>query len=280
MMGGYRPIGPGSGGVSAANRTALTAATTFYVSTTGSDSNPGTQSQPWATLQHAYDFLSTAIDFSGFTASVQLADGTYAGFMLNSSMVGTGFVNFVTGDISILGNAGDPSKVTLSSFVQLNKSDFTQSVTLNNLTINVSGQGTPAIDIESAGQIMAFSCVFSGIDSTQFYVRAFGPSGTFLYSALTLGGGNCQGFLSINDQCFAGTFGGAITITGTPAWGTAFVDAEMGSVIEAGGMTFTGSATGVRYKIVGNSVINTNGGGANFFPGNSAGSTSSGGQYI
>ena len=28
---------------------------TFYVSTTGNDSNPGTQSAPWRTVQHASD---------------------------------------------------------------------------------------------------------------------------------------------------------------------------------------------------------------------------------
>ena len=47
-------------------------------------------------------------------------------------------------------------------------------------------------------------------------------------------------------------------------------------------MTFVGSATGARYSVDTGSVIFTGGGGANYFPGNAAGSggtTSGGGFY-
>jgi hypothetical protein len=44
-------------------------------------------------------------------------------------------------------------------------------------------------------------------------------------------------------------------------------------------VTYSGAATGSRYGAALNGVIQTNGGGATYFPGNSAGSTSVGGQY-
>jgi hypothetical protein len=44
-------------------------------------------------------------------------------------------------------------------------------------------------------------------------------------------------------------------------------------------VAFAGSATGVRYSGDTNAVIKTAGGGANFFPGSSAGSVSTGAQY-
>jgi hypothetical protein len=44
---------------------------TFYVATTGSDSNPGTQSQPWRTIQHAANMVH-----GGDTVIVE--DGAYA----------------------------------------------------------------------------------------------------------------------------------------------------------------------------------------------------------
>jgi hypothetical protein len=44
-------------------------------------------------------------------------------------------------------------------------------------------------------------------------------------------------------------------------------------------MTFTGSATGPRYRADSLGLIQTNGAGATYLPGNSAGSTSAGGQY-
>lgn len=71
-----------------------------------------------------------------------------------------------------------------------------------------------------------------------------------------------------------------ITLTGTPAFSNAFALASPLGYIQAGSVTFTGAATGARYNASGNGVINTGGGGANYFPGNSAGSVATGGQYF
>ena len=73
--------------------------------------------------------------------------------------------------------------------------------------------------------------------------------------------------------------GWTVSLTGTPAF-FRFANAQTLGVIEATLATFSGSATGVRYNVVNNAVISTNGGGANFFPGNSAGSSGTGGQYV
>jgi hypothetical protein len=74
--------------------------------------------------------------------------------------------------------------------------------------------------------------------------------------------------------------GKTITLTGTPAFSLAFASSETTSVADAAGMTFSGAATGVRYNVTMNAVLKTGGGGANFLPGNSAGSTATGGQYV
>lgn len=70
-----------------------------------------------------------------------------------------------------------------------------------------------------------------------------------------------------------------ITITGTPAF-SAYAGAYFGGILLANGCTFSGSATGSRYSVSSNAVIFTNGAGANYFPGDSAGSVATGGQYI
>jgi hypothetical protein len=55
----------------------------------------------------------------------------------------------------------------------------------------------------------------------------------------------------------------------------------MSKSLEAGFTTFSGGTiSGARYISQRNSVIDTNGGGANFFPGSTAGSTALGGVYI
>lgn len=65
--------------------------------------------------------------------------------------------------------------------------------------------------------------------------------------------------------------GRTATLSGTPAFSSAFAYASGASAIRAQGMPFSGSATGVRYLSQLASAIRTLGGGSNYFPGNSAG---------
>jgi YD repeat-containing protein len=76
--------------------------------------------------------------------------------------------------------------------------------------------------------------------------------------------------------------GQSVTLTGTLAFSSAFASAELLGCIKAGGSggSFSGGTiTGVRYSAVTNGAIDTGGGGASFFPGGTAGSTATGGQY-
>jgi hypothetical protein len=84
------------------------------------------------------------------------------------------------------------------------------------------------------------------------------------------------------DTCAQIRFGvNAVTLTGTPAL-TIFVRASglSNAFIVTGVTTFSGAATGQRYNGALNSVINTGGGGANYFPGNAAGAVATGAQYV
>jgi hypothetical protein len=61
-----------------ANPSPPDAAGTLYVSTTGSDANPGTSALPWRTLQNAADTVAPG-------STVYLRSGTYAGFRMTRS---------------------------------------------------------------------------------------------------------------------------------------------------------------------------------------------------
>ena len=79
--------GPSSGG----GRIPLTTATTYYVSTTGSDSNDGlTLGTAWATLQHTIDYISSKLDIAGFAITISINTGTYAGLGFKSCVGGGG----------------------------------------------------------------------------------------------------------------------------------------------------------------------------------------------
>ena len=70
-----------------------------------------------------------------------------------------------------------------------------------------------------------------------------------------------------------------ITLTGTPAIST-FAAADTLGVMVVNGNTFSGAATGTRYSVTSNAVINTVGAGATYFPGDVSGATGTGGQYV
>ena len=88
-------------------------------------------------------------------------------------------------------------------------------------------------------------------------------------------------------SCLAAAQGGnvqffAITVTlvGTPAFSWITVSATSMGQVYVAGVTFSGAATGGRYSAHSGGIINTSGGGANFIPGNAAGSATVPGWYL
>jgi hypothetical protein len=71
-----------------------------------------------------------------------------------------------------------------------------------------------------------------------------------------------------------------VTLTGTPNFSQAFAVATETSTARVYNITFSGSATGKRYDVTMNGVLNVSGNGATYLPGNSAGTTATGGQYL
>jgi hypothetical protein len=73
-----------------------------------------------------------------------------------------------------------------------------------------------------------------------------------------------------------------VTILNNPNFVNAFAVASECGVIQAWSCTFTGTSTGKRYAVNATSTVHTNGGGANYLPGNAAGWTdlASFGAYV
>jgi uncharacterized phiE125 gp8 family phage protein len=71
-----------------------------------------------------------------------------------------------------------------------------------------------------------------------------------------------------------------VTLTGTPAFTSAFARATRSGTTKSAAITYSGAATGPRYFAEANGVVYTAGGGASYFPGDSAGSVTTGGQYV
>lgn len=268
-----RETGKVSFPVSGGPRETLTANRTYYVRTDGSNSNSGlanTSGGAFATLQKAYDTI-VRLDLGGFTATIQIADGTYtSGLDVAVSPLG--------GIVTIAGNTGTPGNVLIST-TSARALAFRApiNVTISGLKLQTATSGD-ALYLEGAatnvtmGAGMQFgSCAACQIDVNRNALLI--PSANY-----TVNGSAGQ---HIRVQQGGAISGSSVTVTlaGTPAFSSFFASAEATGILTLFGWTFSGSATGQRYTANLNGVINTFGGGANFLPGSVSGTTSTGGQY-
>lgn len=273
----YLGIGSGvtSNGVnlSAVNtRISLTANLILFVSTTGSDSTgTGTSGNPYATAAHAYAIAQQNYDFMGqFTLTINHADGTYStAFSATNPLVGQ------ISSVTLNGNSVTPSNVLYSTSANCIFAGGGATIIFQNMKVTSSGGS--CIASSGASIITTGVGVIFGSASTAHIVASNGGQ-IAIGSNYTIAGNAISHY-----QCLgAGSnmFGGSVTVTlsATPAF-TQFALASGLGEIGITGVTYSGSATGARYSALLNAVIATNGGGANYFPGNSVGSTGSGGQY-
>jgi len=255
-------------------REKLAANRTYNVRANGSDANDGlanTSGGAFLTIQKAVTTVY-GLDLNGFNVTIQVADGTYtAGAAFSGAFVGKG-------NVTIIGNTTTPANVA----VNVTSANAFQAV--NNAIVTVKGF---KVTTTTAGSV--FYASYGGIiffDKMDFGASAgahitasdFGEVAATLSSSYTISGGapiHAHAYFSAVITLAYNT----ITVSGTPAFSSYFAGTAFG-YISFEGTTFSGSATGTRYLAHKNGVIDTNGGGASFLPGNASGSTATGGQYI
>lgn len=255
--------------------------TTFYVRTDGSDTNNGlanTAGGAWLTLQHAWNVISV-LDLAGFIATVQIGDGTYAG-----PLVAWGKVTGQKSAASIVfqGNSGTPTNVVINATSPSSGGtidvEYGAMVTLKNFRIGATTSGN-AIQANFGGRIEFSGLDFSASPGDQINIAQ--QSSTSATGNYTISGGAARHWNATFPGALIFTAGRTVTISGTPAYSSAFAVASQLADIACSSMTFSGTgATGTRYSASLNGIINTNGGGATYLPGNGAGSTATGGQYV
>jgi hypothetical protein len=250
-------------------RAKLSSATTLYVRTDGSDTNSGlvnSASGAFLTLQKAYNVIAESYDLGGNTATIQVADGTYANG-INFTQPWSG-----GGSITVQGNLVTPANCLISSSSPI----FNITCVLPGIVTLQGIKGTTSggqfINHNGSGQIQYKTMDFGTCSGPHIVIQAPGAYVQAIGS-YTISAGAPAHWRTF----FAGvieainTF--TITLTGTPAFSAAFVDCtNQGAVyVGAAQVTISGAATGKRYSGVVLSNISTNGGGANYFPGNVAG---------
>ena len=255
----------------------LTANLPLYVSTTGSDSNNGlTIGAPFLTLQHAWNVLVSQYNLNGYTATIQLADGTYAGGLIASSMP---LAVPGTSSVIIQGNAGTPANVLLS-VSSANAIETTGPVGIVVQNMKLQSTGASNLLFASNGANISFTnLVFGAVTGSDSHIVATNGGSITATGNYAISAGAYAHWSALNGGNILLASGITVTITGTPAFSNAFAIASNVGNISAVSTTFSGSATGQRYTAVLNGVIYTNNAGSTYLPGNSGGATANGGIY-
>jgi len=247
------------------SRELLTANRTYYVRTDGSNSNDGlanTAGGAFLTLQKAVDTVA-ALDRGTFTVTISIGAGTFAGATLK----------WGPGSASILITGAGMASTTLNS---LTDTQGPADYTISALKFEVTTVWLIGLWCK-AGSLIKFHTVDFG-SCPNYHVYAEYGAEVRQTSNITISAGATYHIYLIGSGTNFIAAGLTMTITGTPAF-SVFINLENGCHARYNANTFSGSATGVRYSVSGNSVLFTGGGGATYIPGNSSGSTASGGQY-
>ncbi len=260
----------------------LPSLTTFFVNaTTGSDGNDGLSAgSAFATIQGAVNAIAARY-IAPAGVLINVANGSYAGFNIAASLIASW---------TITGNTGSPASVLVSAATNSVNRGRALSIT-RGVIATVQG-----IAMSSTQENWANSGGTLTLSNINMQANVSFYSGGTYYGGYTLLIGNINftgngfgfaiaslgGVLSFGFSDGVGSNALTLTCSGTPVLSSGNVLASAGGTIVAypSAATMVGAVTGTRYIANTNGVINTNGGGVNYFPGSTAGSLSTGGQYI
>lgn len=278
----------------------LTKSLTVYVATTGSDTlDDGrglTPDKPFASIQAAVNYVSTTYNLYKYNATISVAPGNYGRDHILLPSYTTS-----TGKLIIKGSGAARTDVICGRFVLsyasiyeiYNLTIFQKDVTsgtvgsveasagqidLYNVQVNFAGiqQGT--------GQLWGIFVYGSGVVRVWSTASADIPNGLFFNCA----GAEPYGLIIASGSRFE--FAADLTVTGDVAWKSSAVLAQQAGVVSRSlsaapnpgrrpNVNTDGTITGRRYTANLNGLVNVAGAGPDFWPGDTEGNVSSGGQY-
>jgi hypothetical protein len=252
---------------------------TLYVSTIGNDATAdGTSTKPFATIQAAATYAKAKYYLAGLALTIQLTPS-------GTPYAAPGNVDAGGGTINIIGDAANPSGYTIqgsgpgggaSGLI----ASTNGTVSLTGMTIVNTGTSNSCVAATGANSLSLTSIVLStnqtgspaliaSFAGASITIRTGCVINGYAQAALLMSGGTISMAANVN-------------VTNTPVYASAFAVADTAGVFRlTGGFSFTGSgATGPRFLQSTFGILNTNGSGVNFFPGNSAGSFVQAGSYV
>jgi hypothetical protein len=244
-------------------REVLTANRTYFVLTTGSDSNTGlvnTSGGAFLTIQKAID-TAIALDLAIYNVTIQVGDGTYTGAVVLKSYLGAG-------PIILQGNTTTPSNVVISTTsadaINAGSVEGTWKIDGFKLQTTTSGYGLNVANSFVDHYRVNYGACANG------HIAASGHAKVYLNSNITVSGGSGGFLFAINQGVIIAQAALTVTMSGTPAFSGQTVNATNMGEISIGNITWSGAATGTRFNSSGLAALIT-GGTSGSIPGNVAG---------
>lgn len=264
----------------AIGRTRLAADRTYYVRTNGNDANTGladTAIGAFLTLQHSWDVIARTLDLAGqYTVTVRVADGTYAGG-LTTGPLPPGCAT--TQSIIFQGNTTTPANCLISTAGNcVTHGDAYSGAERGGITIKgFKLTSTGGTGIFTTGNLNFENMNFGTCGINQIY----GAHNAFIITSTAYAvSGNAVFHALGQTGAILGLHASTVTFSNAPVF-FAYMQAQSDSQIFhnptfVNGNTVTGTrfiaTTGGKFFVDGLNNIT-------FYPGNAAGSASTGGAY-
>lgn len=249
-------------------REQLTGDRTYFVGTTGSDTNSGLSAgEPFATLQKAVD-EAHKLDCSIYHVTIRLADGSYGGANIARPLFGGG-------TLFIVGNEAMPANVILTSGTTVGG---TARVSISGVRFAITVDYHHALSAGDGARLLIGKVDFGPASLQGHHINGTGYGEIIFGEDYTISGGACR-HLNLSGPIYAGGSDRTITLVGTPAMEWEFLSVSDSAVATFWNLAISGSATGKRYSATTTGVINLYGKPTNFLPGNLAGTVATGGVY-
>lgn len=246
---------------------AFTGDVTIYVnSSSGSDYNYGSYSQPFQSIEKALGAVAGSVIPPSVTVTIEIGDGTYTQPLVLPTFIGGG-------KVSLFGNPWIPGSVVLDPYdgdAISNASGCAGRYEISGVDIlSSAGNG---VSLKSPTADLTIGAVRFGTCAGAHIKAALGATIRTLSSTIVLTGNAVSHLHAENGAHISETC--PVNVTGR-----AFTQYAYGAdcaTINAQGATYSGTATGKRYTLVGGAIIRRSGGN---LPGSVAG-TASATQYI
>lgn len=247
--------------------------TTSYVNcATGSDTTgDGSESNPWQTPTHAWNFYRDYRDFVG-GASVEVVLQTDCPFSNNMTGGLTGYCGTFT-----FRGAHPGIQSTAASGYAMWSAGRGVVYMVQDMEVRPNGQTQTGLNPAGGTIVLAGSAKIIGNNAASL-VQCIGAGAIFAYGGpVSVGGSANCGFLAENQATLQ--LNAPLLIAGSLAVGTGangFCVVDWGSLCDAEGFSCSGSVTGQKYRATSNAGIHS---GGSTFPGTVAGSVATGGWY-